>query len=274
MEKILQKLESLETIEYDAIIAELLDYYEENKRHKYHEITLYIVDKFQNTEEDEAISILLTNLEETMKHVETKCNCKSGQTNSSCYFIDPPDFNCVHRGEDECYIYKNLLKKLVKLHDHISLEFTRLSDIRSYNKRTQKTLYELDKQQVELSKKIRNKEKKIDGMEKNYITILGIFASIVLAFTGGIAFSTSVLENINAISPYRLSAVVIGLAFTLINVIYILVWFICKLNKDDQNVKYPRFMLAINIILILGMIITLALWILGNPVIILYSSIE
>ena len=35
-------------------------------------------------------------------------------------------------------------------------------------------------------------------MQSEYITILGIFASIVLAFTGGMTFSTSVLENISS----------------------------------------------------------------------------
>lgn len=35
--------------------------------------------------------------------------------------------------------------------------------------------------------------KEISGIEKEYISILGIFASIVLAFVGGITFSSSVL---------------------------------------------------------------------------------
>ena len=38
-------------------------------------------------------------------------------------------------------------------------------------------------------------EKRQENMQKEYITILGIFAAIVLAFTGGIVFSSSVLEN-------------------------------------------------------------------------------
>ena len=37
--------------------------------------------------------------------------------------------------------------------------------------------------------------KEIKGVEKEYITILGIFASIVLAFVGSFTFSTSVLNN-------------------------------------------------------------------------------
>ena len=37
-------------------------------------------------------------------------------------------------------------------------------------------------------------------VQKEYIAILGIFAAVVLAFTGGIAFTTSVLQNIHMVS--------------------------------------------------------------------------
>ncbi len=44
-------------------------------------------------------------------------------------------------------------------------------------------------------KKIVEVEAKLDNSQKEYITILGIFAAVVLAFTGGISFSTSVLTE-------------------------------------------------------------------------------
>ena len=101
----------------------------------------------------------------------------------------------------------------------------------------------------------------MDGMQKDYITILGIFASIVLAFTGGIAFSTSVLENIDAISSYRLCAVVAGIAFVLINLMYILVRFIQEINRDkDEKVSYPGYMRVINLVLIAIFAFTIAAW--------------
>lgn len=67
---------------------------------------------------------------------------------------------------------------------------------------------------------------KADDMQKQYIAILGIFASIVVAFTGGIAFSTSVLENISNSSIFRILFVVVILAGVLINVVFILTHFI------------------------------------------------
>lgn len=63
-----------------------------------------------------------------------------------------------------------------------------------------------------------------------------IFAAIVLAFVGGITFSTSVLQNIAAVSEYKLLLVVDFLAFVLINVIYILVKFIFAINEKNAKI--------------------------------------
>ena len=43
----------------------------------------------------------------------------------------------------------------------------------------------------------------MESSQREYIAILGIFAAVVLAFTGGIAFSTSVLNNVAKASIYR-----------------------------------------------------------------------
>ena len=57
----------------------------------------------------------------------------------------------------------------------------------------------------------------------------------MLAFVGGITFSTSVLQNISAVSAFRLLLVVDFLAFVLINIIYILVKFIFTINEKDST---------------------------------------
>ena len=78
-------------------------------------------------------------------------------------------------------------------------------------------------------------KKQIKDTEKEYISILGIFAAVVLTFVGGITFSTSVLQSISAVSAFRLLLVVDFLAFVLINVIYILVKFIFTINDRDAK---------------------------------------
>ncbi|MDY4971429.1 MAG: hypothetical protein SO101_14410, partial [Lachnospiraceae bacterium] len=91
--------------------------------------------------------------------------------------------------------------------------------------------------------------------------ILGIFASIVLAFTGGIAFSTSVLQNISNVSIYRLTMIVICLACVLMNVIYLLVWFIKGLiKKEGDIVQYPKFMKVFNLSCLIAIMLTIVAW--------------
>lgn len=145
--------------------------------------------------------------------------------------------------------------EIIKLYDHINLDVARLNHFTQTFSKTERSLEELE----EDSKKAKEEIKKAKNAERNYITILGIFASIVLAFTGGLAFSTSVLENIQDVSPYRLAFVVEALAFIFINVIYILTWFIQKVH-DNNNVKYPMFMKVLNGVIVLAVIVTAGCW--------------
>lgn len=182
--------------------------------------------------------------------------------------------NCDNLEDDN-----NIRKEIAKLYDHVNLDVARLNymskvlsqtdskikdietkneelnenlgELRNENDRLNKNLEDLRKENGKLAEGLENAK----NIEKNYVTILGIFASIVLAFTGGLAFSTSVLENIHLASPCRLAFVVEALAFTFINVIYILTWFIQKINSDG-DIKYPCFMKVINTIIVFSAVIT------------------
>ena len=87
--------------------------------------------------------------------------------------------------------------------------------------------------EIEETKK--DTETQIKSIEKEYIAILGIFASIILTFVGGMAFSTSVLQNISSVSIYRLLLTVDFLAVVLINTIYILIRFILVINEKNTS---------------------------------------
>ncbi len=89
-------------------------------------------------------------------------------------------------------------------------------------------------------------------MQKEYISILGIFAAIVLAFTGGIVFSGSVLENIDKSSIYRITLItfIIGLVF--FDLIWLLIDFIRDINGKVLRKKW--LFIFVNLILIGGII--------------------
>ena len=106
-----------------------------------------------------------------------------------------------------------------------------------------------------------NLERQMKGIEKEYITILGIFASVVLAFVGGMTFSTSVLQNMAVVSIYRLFLTIDFLAFIFINAIYVLMEFIFTINgKNDGNTKQPFEVKRVNKVCLVIGIITVIAW--------------
>ena len=112
---------------------------------------------------------------------------------------------------------------IIKIYDHFQLALHQIENVNN-----------IFASSIEEAKE--NLKKEIKGVEKEYISILGIFAAIVLAFVGGITFSTSVLQNISSVSVFRLLLIVDFLAFVLINIIHILVKFIFTINEKDAKI--------------------------------------
>lgn len=158
----------------------------------------------------------------------------------------------------------DISKKINKLYDHINLEVARMNYFKTIQLRTQDELERVTCTLNDVKNKVADMESaidKADRMQKEYITILGIFAAIVLAFTGGIAFSTSLLENIANASIYRVVLIAIGLGFILINIIYILVRFIMEISKKNSTIiEYPRYMKWLNGLCIVSTIIVILCW--------------
>lgn len=124
--------------------------------------------------------------------------------------------------DDKNSVNEDCKKMIVKIYDHFQLTLHQIENANN-----------IFANSIEEAKE--NLKKQIKGVEKEYISILGIFAAIVLAFVGGITFSTSVLQNISSVSIFRLLLVVDFLAFVLINIIYILVKFIFTINEKNTN---------------------------------------
>lgn len=150
-------------------------------------------------------------------------------------------------------------KKFLKLYDHVNLDVSRLvytNKIVSRIDIDKKDIWdEVNRRCTELEEnleKAQNKhahfEEELRNSHKSYVPILGIFASIVLTFVAGISFSSSVLQNINAVSVYRLTAVCILIAATLINIIYMLLSFIniqiLSGSKRFLNIKIVNLTIA------------------------------
>ncbi|MCI9005539.1 MAG: hypothetical protein HFH39_09955 [Lachnospiraceae bacterium] len=185
------------------------------------------------------------------------------------------------------YIQKNtdkngkpidISKEILKLYDHVNLEISRINYTKRMTGETQSELAKTKHFISELEQKLRDSEtarteatkhlnsesdklkKELHDTQKNmqneYITILGIFAAIVLAFTGGITFSSSVLQNIHKASTYRILAITLILGIILLNLIWLLIGFLKEIIEKKEDKQKPYGIIFLNALLLLGLTFT------------------
>lgn len=156
-----------------------------------------------------------------------------------------------------------------KLYDHVSLDIARIRYSENQNRLylgqdglddIKAKINEVDAKLPDVQRKMADEveevKKELKASQKEYISILGIFSAVVLAFTGGIAFSTSVLENIHLASIYRTSFICLIIAFILLNVLYLLFKYIEKIVCEPKHEKKSIFKEHFPIIIADGIIIT------------------
>ena len=156
-----------------------------------------------------------------------------------------------------------------KLYDHVTLEVERIQyfereERRTLGKEELKSFQSENnriKAEVELA---RNEQKKLkeelSRQQREYIAILGIFAAVVLAFTGGIAFTTSVLNNIHRVSVYRIAIISLIIGLVLINILFGLFYYVDKLVNGESGKRLAPLIVSNVVIIALLAVISVAWW--------------
>lgn len=172
---------------------------------------------------------------------------------------------------DKCGNRIDISQSLLKLYDHLSLDMARLVYIeaKDYSATKEDNIDRLigqinaaEDEIKKVSHGIKDMEGKVRDSQKEYIAILGIFAAVVLTFIGGLAFSTSVLNNINKVSIYRLILTSTVLGVILVNILYALFYYlnIIVREKNSQSLKPLK---NVNIIIISIIAFTVIAWYFG-----------
>ena len=146
----------------------------------------------------------------------------------------------------------NFYKILNKLLDHICLENSRMRSAEAIAKRLldnedkMKTL----KEQLEQSQKnYENLQTKTDGIQKQFVAVLGIFASIIMVFSGGLSFTNATLSAIANANILKLIAISLTVGLVLINACYGLFYYLDHfMNSNDRSEKFKPLWL-INLVL-------------------------
>lgn len=182
----------------------------------------------------------------------------------------------------------NTHEKVSKLWDHVNLENIRLRELINISENVQVALEAAKNinEQVEASKKeineintdiknarddllntqsnLKKAEKKLKKVQKTMkdsttqsITILSIFAGVVMAFTGGMSYISQALASLNQIGPYRAGAFILLIGVIMFNVIFLLLYMIGKLtgryigsngkcNNPEKTCKHKSITCCIN----------------------------
>lgn len=147
----------------------------------------------------------------------------------------------------------NFYKVLNKLLDHVCLENSRMRSAEEIAERlfnSENNMRTLREQIEQSQKNYENLQTKTDGIQKQFVVVLGIFVSIIMAFSGGLSFTNATLSAIANADLFKLIAISLTVGLVLINVCYGLFYYLDYfLNSNDRSEKFKPLW-KINVILL------------------------
>lgn len=240
--------------EIEITVNSLQEIYRCGFRHNYSEFFPIIYTISNSHSEEDGLSCLETNLSEISTFVKEKK-------------IDNLDSY-----EDGC-------KQIIKLCDHVNLEIARLriniinedkietatKKVDVLNKKIKYLSVKLEKSSEELNKA----SDKAKSLQNELITIMSIFAAVVLLFVTDTQYITSAITSMKDVGIFKIVFVIIICGIVLLNGVYLLLNFIYKIleyNSSNKSKKRKNpseyIILRINIFFIILLIIDTISWIL------------
>ena len=141
---------------------------------------------------------------------------------------------------------EELCKSLRKLHDHVSLDISRMNYWNRLQREYDDKFNETRRWQIELDEKIDRQKKKVaklvkrlENAKNEYITILGIFVAIILGAVGSLTYAGKVLEGASnqQTDLTRLIIIAIVLGAVLVSAANTFLSFILKVNGKEECFK-------------------------------------
>ncbi|WP_195970277.1 CvpA family protein [Clostridium thermobutyricum] len=127
-----------------------------------------------------------------------------------------------------------MCENLQKILENIKLDLARRKETKSNEQKMHRfevTLKKYEQEKEEFSKKVNQSEGNIEKTQAQIITILSIFAGIIIAFFGGTSLLGHAIENFNESNKFMSYVLVIIIGLVMFNVIYLLLYSISKLVK-------------------------------------------
>lgn len=156
------------------------------------------------------------------------------------------------------YLYKtnkcDLVRHVHKILDHINLEVARFSyllngpeaQIEAFGN---KLMVEQDKFEIKI-KEFDTQMEKVAGeareVQTQFVSILGVFAAIIVSFSGGMAFMGSILSGLKDVSTLKAVTLALVCGLILFNLIFMMMYFVGKLTGRNIYAKDPQKVVYVN----------------------------
>lgn len=248
----LQEIPEGDQDKLNAWCDSLCKFYELNIRHSYADITEYIISHDGGVEYAEKILPVLEKMRESLKQEKNVVQSNVGK------LIDHIRLEIFRIKYIDETLFQNVTRKFIELNNEqldtfSSLHSTMQNELAELEQKNQEikqaieknkaNQMEIDQQLQVLKQTASDAANKVENAQNEIIAILGIFAAVVLAFVSGIAFSTSVLQNIANASIYKILFVSCGIVLVLTNLIYMLLRFVLEIQgKDTESRTYPGYL--------------------------------
>lgn len=197
----------LENTNLDEFTRNLCDIYSDSSfRHFYSKISL-VLETFRPDQRD-ALSQHIQSI-----HERAKCHVKEAYPDAEEKQLD-------------------ILTKITKLCDHVDLECLRLARIdkvEHIGRTASNELSAADGKLKETEERATELSSRVSRYQEQSIAILGIFAGLVVTFSGVIQFASSSLTSLSEISALKITFFVSLSLFFLFNVVFLLMYCIAKI---------------------------------------------
>lgn len=268
LEELLKEMSSQTNIKskkVDNYYYELVQIYEnDNLRHSYSKITDIVITFLKNKNRDK-VTLIVEYLDAVLEKAESENQKNTILCNRVLKLIDHINLE-VYRYD----FYSGIAGDSFELSQRIEIAKQQLMEV--YDDCTLRDdITNLTNKSSELESTVQRAEKLVDNLNLQLVSVLGIFASIIIAFFGGFSFFTSVFNNIDQrMSKIVMVASLVG--FIVFNLIVFLISSISFIinkpiplitfdkSRINQKTFYKCVFWLVNVILIIMMIVSLLIF--------------
>lgn len=183
--------------------------------------------------------------------------------------------------------FTTLYFPLSKLSDHLNLEIGRYNYYSQHEQKVadlERKSQILQKELKDATKALEKAQKKVTTIQTELISVLSIFAAIVLTFSGSISFLGSALTGMTNVTLFKSAFFVLLCGFIILNVIFLMMYIVgkitgrniyarcktenCSCEKNGKlscsSLKRMRkrlpYMYWINVLLLVLIVVDIVLW--------------